>query len=139
MTSHPISLDTDQLGAVVAFAGVLGIRVTEATPARVRLDLDWREELCTAGGMLHGGALMSLADTAGAVCAYLNLPEGGSGTTTIGSSTNLLAAVRAGTVTATTTPLHTGGSLIVAETELRDGEDRLVAKTIQTQAVLRAG
>ena len=80
---------------------------------------------------------MSLADTAGAVCAFLNLPEGGSGTTTIESKTNLLAAVRSGTVTAITTPLHTGGSLIVAETELRDGDDRLVAKTIQTQAVLR--
>ena len=137
MSSHTVSLDTDQLHAIVPLSGALGIRLAEATPARVRLELDWREELCTAGGALHGGALMSLADTAGAVCAFLNLPEGATGTTTVESKTNLLAAVRSGTVTATTTPLHTGGSLIVAETELRDGDDRLVAKTIQTQAVLR--
>ena len=138
MSSNTISLDTDQLHSIVPLSATLGIELHEATPERVRLQLDWREELCTAGGMLHGGALMSLADTAGAVCAFLNLPEGGSGTTTIESKTNLLAAVRAGTVTATTTPLHTGGSLIVAETELRDADGRLVAKTTQTQAVLRA-
>jgi uncharacterized protein (TIGR00369 family) len=138
MSSHTISLDTDQLHTVVPLSGTLGIRLTVATPERVRLELDWREELCTAGGTLHGGTLMSLADTAGAVCAYLNLPERGTGTTTIESKTNLLAAVGSGTVTATTTPLHTGGSLIVAETELRDADDRLVAKTIQTQAVLRS-
>jgi 1,4-dihydroxy-2-naphthoyl-CoA hydrolase len=137
MTSHSISLDTGQLHAIVPLSATLGIELAEAAPERVCLLLDWREELCTAGGMLHGGALVSLADTAGAVCAFLNLPEGGTGTTTIESKTNLLAAVREGTVTATTTPLHTGGSMIVAETELRDADDRLVAKTMQTQVVLR--
>ena len=104
----------------------------------VRLELDWRAELCTAGGVLHGGALMSLADTAGAVCAFLNLPADAEGTTTIESKTNLLAAVRGGTVTATATPLHVGSSQIVVETELRRDDERLVAKTIQTQAVLRS-
>jgi 1,4-dihydroxy-2-naphthoyl-CoA hydrolase len=137
MSSHAVSLDTDQLHAIVPFSAALGVRLSAATPERVRLELDWREELCTAGGALHGGALMSLADTGGAVCAFLNLPEGATGTTTVESKTNLLAAVRGGTVTASTTPLHAGGSLIVAETELRDADDRLVAKTIQTQAVLR--
>jgi 1,4-dihydroxy-2-naphthoyl-CoA hydrolase len=102
----------------------------------VGLHLDWRDELCTAGGVLHGGVLMSLADTAGAVCAYLNLPADSEGTTTIESKTNLLAAVRAGTVTAAATPLHVGGRLIVVETELRDDDGRRVAKTTQTQAVL---
>jgi uncharacterized protein (TIGR00369 family) len=137
MTTHALSLDTDQLRAIVPLTATLGIELAEATPERVRLALDWREELCTAGGMLHGGALMSLADTAGAVCAYLNLPEGAGGTTTIASATTLLAAVRDGAVTATTTPVHAGGSIIVAETELRDADGRLVAKTTQTQAVLR--
>jgi uncharacterized protein (TIGR00369 family) len=131
------SLDTDQLHELVPLAATLGIRVAEARPESVRLELDWREELCTAAGVLHGGALMSLADTGGAVSAYLNLPSGAAGTTTVESKTNLLAAVRAGTVTATSTPLHAGGTLIVVETELRDGDRRLVAKTIQTQAVLR--
>jgi uncharacterized protein (TIGR00369 family) len=129
-------LDTRQLHALVPLAADLGIRVAEAVPERVRLELDWQERLCTAGGVLHGGALMSLADTAGAVSAYLNLPPTATGTTTIESKTNLLAAVRDGTVTATSTPLHAGGTVIVVETELRDPVGRLVAKTLQTQAVL---
>jgi 1,4-dihydroxy-2-naphthoyl-CoA hydrolase len=136
MTSE-IALDTEQLHALVPLSGTLGIRLADAGAGAVRLEMDWRQELCTAGGALHGGALMSLADTAGAVCAYLNLPDDGDGTTTIESKTNLLAAVRAGTVTATATPVHVGGSLIVVETELRGEDDRLVAKTTQTQAVLR--
>ena len=130
------SFTTEQLHPLVPMSATLGIRVAAATPASVRLELDWREELCTAGGVMHGGALMSLADTAGATCAFLNLPDGAAGTTTVESKTNLLAAVREGTVVATSTPLHTGGTLIVVETELRAGE-RLVAKTTQTQAVLR--
>ena len=130
-------LDTGQLHALVPLSAELGIRLAEATRESVRLELDWREELCTAGGVLHGGALMSLADTGGAVCAFLNLPEDGAGTTTIESKTNLLAAVRSGTVTASSTPLHVGSRLIVVETELRSDEGRLVAKTTQTQAVLR--
>jgi 1,4-dihydroxy-2-naphthoyl-CoA hydrolase len=129
------AFDTDQLHALVPYAGTLGIRVAGAEPNSVRLELDWRAELCTAAGVMHGGALMSLADTAGAVCAFLNLPEGAT-TATVESKTNLLAAARDGAVVATSTPLHIGGTLIVVETELRSG-DRLVAKTTQTQAVLR--
>lgn len=132
-----LSFDTDQLHALVPLAAMLGISASEAGAERVRLQVDWRPELCTAGGVLHGGALMSLADTAGAVAAFLNLPEGAQGTTTIESKTNLLAAVRGGTVTATSTPLHAGGTVVVVETEVRDGDGRLVAKTTQTQAVLR--
>jgi 1,4-dihydroxy-2-naphthoyl-CoA hydrolase len=136
MTSRT-SIDTPALHALVPLAATLGLRVAEASAQEIRLELDWREELCTAGGALHGGALMALADTAGAVCAYLNLPEGAAGTTTVESKTNLLAAVRGGTVAANATPLHVGSSLIVVETELRRDDDRLAAKTIQTQAVLR--
>jgi 1,4-dihydroxy-2-naphthoyl-CoA hydrolase len=132
------TLDTEQLHGLVPLSATLGIRLAEATSDAVRLELDWRAELCTAGGVLHGGVLMSLADTAGAVCAFLNLPADAEGTTTIESKTNLLAAVRSGTVTATATPLHVGSSLIVVETELRRDDERLVAKTIQTQAVLRS-
>ena len=143
-------LDTGGLQAMVPLAGLLGIRVVDAAPEAVRLELDWREELCTAAGAMHGGALMSLADsafvrsitqmgaladTAGAVCAVLNLPEGAAGTVTIESKTNLLAPVRGGTVMATAVPLRAGRSLIVVETELR-ADGGLVAKTLQTQAVL---
>ena len=78
---------------------------------------------------------MSLADTIGAVCAFLNLPPGAD-TATISSSTNMLRAVRSGEVTATARPLHAGRSVIAVQTELRDGEGRLVAQVTQAQAVL---
>jgi uncharacterized protein (TIGR00369 family) len=90
-----------------------------------------------AGGALHGGAIMALADTAGAVAAFLNLPEDATGTTTVESKTNLLAAVREGTVTAESSILHAGRTLVVVESELRRADGRLAAKTTQTQAVLR--
>jgi 1,4-dihydroxy-2-naphthoyl-CoA hydrolase len=128
------AIDTDRLHALIPYTATLGIRVAHATPESVRLEVGWREELSSAEGVMHGGALMSLADTAGALCAFFNLPEGAN-TATVESKTNLLAAVRDGTVVATSTPLHAGRTVIVAETELRNGE-RLVAKTTQTQAVL---
>jgi uncharacterized protein (TIGR00369 family) len=130
--------DTEQLHDLVPYSAELGIRVAAAAPDAVRLELDWQPRLCTAGGVLHGGALMSLADTAGAVSAFLNLPNGAQGTTTVQSTTNLLGAVREGTVKAIARPLHSGRMLIVVETELRHDRGKLVAKTTQTQAVLRA-
>jgi 1,4-dihydroxy-2-naphthoyl-CoA hydrolase len=133
MTAPPF--DTAQLHALVPFAATLGLRVGSAAPDEVRLELDHRPELCTAGGVLHGGTVMALADTAGAVCAFLNLPEGAT-TTTVESKTNLLAAIRGGVARATATPLHVGLSMIVIETTLHRDDGRLAAKTTQTQAVL---
>ncbi|MGX1773324.1 PaaI family thioesterase [Nocardia brasiliensis] len=118
------------------FTERLGIEVLEHGPARVRSRLAWDESLCTLGGVVHGGVLMSLADATGAVCAYLNLPEGKQGTTTVESKTNFLRAVRSGYATASATPLHAGRSFIVVETEIRDDAGKLVAKVTQTQAVL---
>ena len=129
-------MNTGELHQLIPLAATLGVRMVEDSPQAVVVELDHRDDLCTAGGVMHGGALMTLADTSGAVCAFLNLPQGSAGTTTIESKTNLLAAVRGGTVTARSTPLHAGRTVIVVETELRT--DRLVAKTIQTQAVLTA-
>jgi 1,4-dihydroxy-2-naphthoyl-CoA hydrolase len=130
---------TEELAAVwstMPFAGTIGSELLEADAAGVRAHVAWDESRCTAGGMLHGGVLMSLADSAAAVCAFLNLPEGASGTTTVESKTNFLRAVREGTVTATSTPLHKGRRFVVVETELTDDQDRLIAKVTQTQAVL---
>jgi 1,4-dihydroxy-2-naphthoyl-CoA hydrolase len=84
---------------------------------------------------MHGGAVMTLADTTGAVYAFLNLPSGAS-TSTISSATNFFRAVRDGEVRATTRPLHAGRTTIVVQTELRDSNDKLVAMVTQTQAVL---
>ena len=128
---------TQLLQSSMPLCATLGITGSEAGADRVVAHLDWRPELCTSGGLLHGGAVMALADAAGGACAFLNLPDGAVGTSTIESKTNFLGAVREGTgVTATATPLHRGGTTIVVETELRVG-DRLVAKTTQTQTVLR--
>jgi 1,4-dihydroxy-2-naphthoyl-CoA hydrolase len=105
---------------------------------RVVLGLGWRPELCTSNGLLHGGAVMVLADSAGAACAFANLPDGAVGTSTIESKTNFLGGVREGaSITAMATPLHRGATTIVVETELRTADGKLVAKTTQTQAVLR--
>ncbi|MEM9037952.1 MAG: PaaI family thioesterase [Actinomycetota bacterium] len=115
----------------------LGVEASELGADRCVLTLAWRPELCTTGGSMHGGALMALADSAGAAVAFANLPEGAVGTSTIDSQTNLLAAVREGTATATATALHVGASTIVVETEVRRDDGRLAAKTTQTQIVLR--
>jgi uncharacterized protein (TIGR00369 family) len=118
-------------------AATMGIRAKTVTAEETVLALDWRPELCTTGGILHGGVLMALADTAGAACAFAGLPEGAR-TSTVESGTHFFAAVRAGTVTATARPLHSGRSTIVVQTELRDDTGRLVGLTNQTQAVLAA-
>ena len=115
------------------FATLVGIELIEAGPDLVRGRLDWSPERTTAGGLMHGAALMALADSCGGVCAFLNLPEGAAGTSTIESKTNFLRAVREGSLTASTRPLHKGRTLMVLETELTLDDDSLAAKITQTQ------
>jgi uncharacterized protein (TIGR00369 family) len=129
-------MNTDELHAAMPLCRTLGMRVASAGADGVVLELDWSDSLCTTAGLLHGGAVMALADSAGGVCAFLNLPEG-AGTSTIESKTNFLGAVKDGTITATARPLHVGGSTIVVETEVRRADGKLVGKVTQTQAVLR--
>lgn len=128
--------DLGALGDTMPFAALLGVELLEATPDRVRARLEWTAELCTLGTVMHGGAIMALADTCGAVCAVLSLPAGATATTTIESKTNFLRAIQSGTVIATTTPLHKGRTMIVVETEIRRDDDRLAAKVTQTQTYL---
>ena len=123
-----------QLRDVMPFATLIGAELLEAGPELVRGRIEWASERCTAGGLLHGGALMALADTCGGVCAFLNLPAGAQGTATIESKTNFLRGVREGAVMATTRPLHVGRTLIVLETELTRDDGSLAAKVTQTQA-----
>jgi uncharacterized protein (TIGR00369 family) len=119
------------------FAGKLGIEIDVAEPERVSGRLAWAPGLCTAAGVMHGGALMALADTLGGVCAFLNLPPGAT-TATISSSTNFLRAVREGVVTGEAQPLSVGRTVIVVRTDMRDGQGRLAAQVTQAQAVLPA-
>jgi 1,4-dihydroxy-2-naphthoyl-CoA hydrolase len=119
------------------FAGLLGVEVLSASAEEVRARVAWDASRCTSGGALHGGVLMGLADACGGMSAFLNLPEGASGTTTIESKTNFLRAVRQGYVTAVTRPLHAGRTTIVIDTDLFDDDGKRVARVTQTQAVLR--
>ncbi|HEV7650390.1 MAG TPA: PaaI family thioesterase [Actinophytocola sp.] len=121
---------------MVPFAGTLGIEMLSSAPAEVRGRIAWAESLCTVGGALNGGVLMSLADNTGALCAFLNLPDGAGGTTTIESKTNFLRAVREGHATAVSRPMHVGKRFVVVETDVLDDAERLVARVTQTQAVL---
>lgn len=130
-----MGVSPEELLQLMPFAGLTGVEITSAAPAEVRGRMSWAPERCTTGGALHGGALLTLADSLGGVCAYLNLPPGGS-TATLETKTNLLRAVRRGTVTGRSQPLHAGRSTIVVETRLFDDADRLVAVTLQTQAIL---
>ena len=120
------------------FTAVLGAEAVAADKDAVTARVAWDETRCTSGGVLHGGVLMGLADATGGWCAFLNLPEGAAGTTTIESKTNFLRAVRSGHVEATSRPLHTGRTVIVIDTELRDEGGRLVGRVTQCQAVLNA-
>ena len=125
-----------ELVASMPFAAeAIGLRLDVATPEEVRGGFEFRDELCTAGGVLHGGALMTAADSLGAICAYLNLPQGAS-TATMESKTNFFRPVRSGRVTGVARPVHVGRTSIVVQTELADGDGRGVALVVQTQAVL---
>ena len=125
----------ESIVATMPFARVLGIVVSAAVKDEVRGRMDWAPERCTTFGVLHGGALMAFADSLGAVCAVLNLPEGAA-TSTIESKTNFFRAVREGFVEAIARPLHVGRRTIVVQTDLYDQAGKRVAQVTQTQAVL---
>ena len=129
--------ETASLRALMPFTGTLGMKVVVNRPEEVRARVSWDERLTTSGGVMHGGVLMALADSTGAACAFLNLPDGATGTTTIESKTNFLRAVRGGYAEAVSRPLHTGRTVVVVETDVMDADGRRVARVTQTQAVLR--
>jgi uncharacterized protein (TIGR00369 family) len=120
------------------FAKLLGLELVTITPERVEAVLRVREELCTRPAVLHGGALMALADTLGAVATVANLAEGTT-TTTIESKTNFFAAISVGdTARAECTPLHRGRTTMVWQTRVTRSDGRLAALVIQTQLVIPA-
>ena len=129
-----MSADLEALVALMPFAGQLGLVLDEAGPDRVIARLDWAPHLCTTAGVMHGGVLMSLADTAGALVTFLGLPDGAT-TATITSTSQLFRPVLGGTVRAVSVPLHRGRTTVTAQTSLHDSEQRLVAQTTQIQAV----
>ncbi|MFT3728397.1 MAG: PaaI family thioesterase [Terricaulis sp.] len=119
------------------FAQLLGVTVLEASPERVVAELVVRDELCTTGGRLHGGAVMAFADTLGGIGGYLTLPEGAKATTTLESKTNFLGGAAVGsTVRGEATPVHIGGRTSVWTTKITSADGKAVALVTQTQMVL---
>lgn len=129
------NLTTEQMRALMPLTQTLGIELVSASKKQVVGTLEWAERLTTTGGLLHGGALMTLADSVGAVLAFLNLPERAT-TSTTSSSTVFLRGAARGVVTATARPLHVGRRTIAVVVELTDEQGRALAQVTQSQAVL---
>ena len=118
------------------FADLMGVQITVREAARVVGTLTVREDLCTAGGIMHGGAYMAFADSLGAIGGVLNLREGAR-TTTLESKTNFLGSAKVGqTVTGETTPLHIGRRSSVRQTRVTGEDGKLLALVIQTQMTI---
>jgi 1,4-dihydroxy-2-naphthoyl-CoA hydrolase len=129
-----VTAELDELVGMMPFAGEIGVSVEEASADRVVAVLPWAARLCTTSGVMHGGALMALADSAGALVAFLGLPEGAT-TATITSTTQMFRPVTAGTVRAVAVPLHRGRTTVTVQTSMHDQAGKLVAQTTQIQAV----
>jgi 1,4-dihydroxy-2-naphthoyl-CoA hydrolase len=120
------------------FPGLMGVKLQALSPERVVAQMAVRADLCTAGGILHGGAYMAFADTLGAVGTIVNLGEG-QRTTTTDSGTKFIAGARLGsTVTGTCVALHRGRTTHVWQTLVTNAEGKLCAVVTQTQLVLQA-
>jgi uncharacterized protein (TIGR00369 family) len=120
------------------FPGLMGVHLTVLEPDRVVAQMEVRADLCTAGGILHGGAFMAFADGLGAIGGFLNLPPGAR-TTTLESKTNFLGAAPVGsTVTGEATPLHIGRRSSVWQTRITAEDGKLLALVIQTQMTVQA-
>ena len=126
--------DLDTLIELMPFAGHLGIQVVSADADSAVVTLQHRPELCTAGSVMHGGVLMSLADSVGALVTFLGLPEGAS-TATITSTTQMFRPVTGGTARAVATIVHRGRTTATVQTDVYDDQDRLASRTTQVQAV----
>jgi uncharacterized protein (TIGR00369 family) len=114
----------------------LGIRITHVSPDRLTAEMPVTEALSNRNGVLHGGALMSLADNLGGTAATANLAPG-QATTTLESKTNFFAAIPLGeTAYAECTPLHRGRTTMVWQTRVTRGDGKLAAMVTQTQMVL---
>jgi 1,4-dihydroxy-2-naphthoyl-CoA hydrolase len=127
----------NNLADVMPFSKLMGIEISDAQPDKVEGRLMVRPDLCTTGGILHGGAMMAFAGSLGAIGAFMSLPEGAGGTTTIESKTNFLgAAPENSVVLGTTTPVKLGKKLSVWQTRIDSEDGKAVALITQTQLVL---
>jgi uncharacterized protein (TIGR00369 family) len=140
MTAMPDRVSAESVQQILdpLFPGLIGVRIVEVTPERVVAELAVRPDLCTTGGVLHGGAYMAFADTLGAVGTHLNMPQG-KRTTTTDSSTKFIGAARVNTIViGECVALHRGRTTMVWQTAIKSAEGKLCAVVTQTQLVLDA-
>lgn len=131
-------LDAAALQKLIAtlFPGLMGVHLTHVEPGKVLAEMEVRADLCTAGGILHGGAYMAFADTLGAVGTVVDLQDG-QRTTTTDSSTKFIAGAKAGTVvTGECIALHRGRTTQVWQTMIRNDAGKLCAVVTQTQLIM---
>ena len=128
---------SSNLGDAMPFSKLMGVNVIEASKEKIVGELEISADICTTGKIMHGGAIMAFADTLGAIGAFMSLPEGAGGTTTIESKTNFLGAAPEGdTVMGETTPIHAGRRTSVWQTIITRKDGKKVAIVTQTQMVL---
>lgn len=131
-----LSIETMQKHMASLLPGLIGVKLTEMTPERVVAELTVRPDLCTAGGIMHGGAYMAFADTLGAIGTVVNM-ERGKRTTTTDSSTKFIGGAKVdSTVIGESVPLHRGRTTQVWQTSIRTAEGKLCAVVTQTQLIL---
>lgn len=128
---------TELAQASMSFAAGLDLEIVRGTADEVVGRAPWAADRTTVGGAMHGGCLMALADSVGAMCASFNLPAG-AGTSTIESKTNFFRALTEGYAHIISTPVHAGRRTIVVQTDITRDDGKLVTRTTQTQAVLQS-
>ena len=133
--AEPNAEVTRMAHSMMPFAKGLGLEFFEASAERVVARGGWAAERCTSDSLLHGGYLMAVADSVGAACAWINLPQGAR-TATIESKTNFFRGVKEGHIEVAATPVHIGRTTIVVQTDITSARGELVSRTIQTQAVI---
>ena len=134
-----LDIQTVQQLLTPIFPGLMGVKLTVVEPDRIVAEMPVRADLCTGGGILHGGAYMAFADTLGAVGTVVNLPPG-KRTTTTDSSTKFIAGAKVGTVViGESIALHKGRTTMVWQTTVRNDAGKLCAVVTQTQLVMDVG
>jgi len=128
---------TANLADSMPFSRLMGVEIISASKDEIKGEIQVRDDLCTTGSIMHGGAIMAFADALGAIGAFMSLPETAKGTTTIESKTNFLGVAPLGRkIVGITTPVKTGARLSVWQTDMRLEDGRKVAIVTQTQLVL---
>ncbi len=135
MASYP-TRDAADMPPRSRFAAFLDIKTVVCTPEEVICQMVVTPEMGNRNGVLHGGSLMTLADTAAGTSAFINSPADVSNTT-VEAKTNFTRPIKVGdTVTARCVPLHVGRTTVVLQVIMTRGDGKTVGMTSQTHLFL---